>query len=50
MAVAMWYFSDDALENGCEESALGETPQDSRFASAEAQMKALDKALLEVLQ
>ncbi len=49
ISVAIWYFSDDALEEWCEESAFGKTPQDSRFANAEAQMKALDKALLEVL-
>jgi hypothetical protein len=49
ISLAIWYFSDDALEDWCEESAFGKKPQDSRFANAEAQMKALDKALLEVL-
>ena len=49
ISVAIWYFSDDALEDWCEESAFGKTPQNSRFPSAEAQMKSLDKALLEVL-
>jgi hypothetical protein len=49
ISVAIWYFSDDALEDWCEESAFGKIPQDSRFTNAEAQMKALDEALLEVL-
>lgn len=49
ISVAIWYFSDDALEDWCEESAFGKTPQSSRFANGETQMKALEKALLEVL-
>jgi hypothetical protein len=49
ISLAIWYFSDDALEDWCEESAFGKTPQDSRFVNAEVQMKALDKALIEVL-
>ena len=49
ISVAIWYFSDDALESWCEESAFGRTPQSARFPTAEKQMKALDEALLEVL-
>jgi hypothetical protein len=46
---AIWYFSDDALQDWCEQSAFGRSPQKKWFSSAEVQMKALDAALLEVM-
>jgi hypothetical protein len=49
ISVAIWYFSDDALQDWCEESAFGRKSKDKRFASSDAQMKAYGAALLEVL-
>lgn len=49
ISVAIWYFSDDALQDWCEESAFGKQPQRKRFGSASAQMKALETALLDVM-
>jgi len=49
ISVAIWYFSDDALQDWMEQSAFGKKPQAKRFASQLTQMKALESALLEVL-
>lgn len=46
ISFAIWYFSDDALQNWCEGSAFG---VDVDFKDAEAQVKALNEALLDVL-
>jgi len=48
VSLAIWYFSDDALQDWCEESAFGRKPKAKRFASPEAQMKAFEAALHEV--
>jgi hypothetical protein len=49
ISLAIWYFSDDALQDWCEECAFGSKPKDKRFVSSQAQMKAYSAALLEVL-
>lgn len=49
ISIAIWYFSDDALQDWCEESAFGSKPQRKRFSSSELQLKALEAALLEVI-
>ena len=49
ISVAIWYFSDDALQEWCEDCAFGKLPQGSRFATPKLQMDALDKALVEIL-
>lgn len=49
ISVAIWYFTDDALQNWCEQCAFGEKPQKKRFDSPETQIKALEQSLAEVL-
>jgi hypothetical protein len=49
ISAAIWYFSDDALQDWCDQSAFGKVPQAKRFADATAQMKLLGSALAEVL-
>ena len=49
VSAAIWYFSDDELQDWCEESAFGMKPKDKRFTTAKAQMESFDKALLDVL-
>lgn len=49
ISLAIWYFTDDALQNWCEESAFGMKPQKKRFNTADEQMKAFEKAFVEVM-
>ena len=48
ITVAIWYFSDDALQDWCEESAFGEKPKERRFPNAKTQMESFKNALLDV--
>ena len=49
ISAAIWHFSDNELQNWCEESAFGIQPKDKRFPSPKAQMESFDKALLDVI-
>lgn len=49
ISLAVWYFTDDALQDWCEESAFGKKPQKKRFNTADEQMKSFEKAFLEVI-
>jgi hypothetical protein len=46
---SVWYFSDNALERWCEESAFGKAEKSHRISNAENQMRHFADALQEVI-
>lgn len=48
LTVAVWLFSDDALETWCDKSCLRKNRSNNGFDKAEEEMSALDSAVLEI--
>lgn len=48
LTVAIWLFSDDALEDWCDKSCLRKDRKNEGFKNAQEESAALDKAVLEV--
>ncbi len=48
ITLAIWYFSDDALQTWCERCAFGKKSKEG-YNSSDVQEMALDEALLDVM-